>query len=107
MNKILKNVINNTIEREYQSVSEDLITIIKENPDLLKDYNSYAERREEIASKLLEVVPQEYKELIEELELTSDTISGIESSVLFKKGLVLGVTELNYLTEVGLEIAFI
>lgn len=107
MDKILKNIINNTIEREYDQVSANLINIMKKSPQLVKDYDKYGEQKEKIMNKLLEVVPEEYLGLIDEFEAISNVLIGVEARAAFKEGIVLGVTELSYLSEVGIEIAFV
>lgn len=107
MNNTLKNVINNTIKREYERVSSDCIKHMEKDPELLNEYRDCTRKRQDIMDKLIEIMPREYHELIEELEDASNSITAIESRVTFKEGLVLGVTELDYLSEVGIEIAFI
>ena len=107
MNEKMKNVINNTIKREYERVGGDLIKHMKKNSELINDYREYTRKRQDIMDKLLEIMPKEYHELIEALEDASNSITSIEAEATFKEGLILGVTELDYLSEVGIEIAFI
>lgn len=107
MDKVLKNIINNTIEREFQSVMENYMEHLKKNVQWNEEEKDYSEKTNKIMGELCKVLPEEYHPLVDELEETVIALGSVEARVAFKEGLVLGVTELNYLTEVGLEITCI
>jgi len=60
-----------------------------------------------IREQLYRLLPKEQCYLIEQLEEALIINMGIASRVAFKEGLILGLTELNYLSEVGQEIVLI
>ncbi|MTK13905.1 MAG: hypothetical protein F8N39_18140 [Clostridiaceae bacterium] len=107
MDKITKNIINKTIERGYYSVTDDFGGVMKKNKEWGKEHNEYSYKIEELADKLKEVVPDEYRDLVEELVDITMCFTCIEGKILFKEGVVLGITELNYLGEVGAQLSFI
>lgn len=105
--ELVKYLVNNAIEREYYNSSDNFIGVLNKNPKLAKEYKEYGNIREDILKKLYEVLPEEFHEMLDKLENTDNIIAGIEGKAMFKEGLILGVTELNYLSKVGIEIAFI
>lgn len=107
MNKTLKRIINKTIEREYQSMTENYESHLSKNPNLVKEDLENSNKLISIIEQLHKLLPEENQHLISEFEETAILIAGIEARVAFKEGLILGLTELSYLSEVGQEIAFI
>lgn len=104
MDKTLKNIINKTIEREYQNVMEDYVEHLKKNPQLKKDYEGCSGKLEKVMKELYKVLPKEYQHLVNEFEEIALALTSIESRVAFKEGVMLGSTSLNYLSEVGIEL---
>lgn len=104
MNKILKNVINGVIENEFNRV--DLENIIRGN-----EHKEWSQKQDEAREKLFEVIPKEYheefNEAIEDYETILGVIAAIEERCMFKQGVIQGLTDLKYLQELGLGIAFI
>ncbi|OAA91319.1 hypothetical protein [Clostridium coskatii] len=103
----LKNVVNGTIEREYMKVTDDFQEVLKKNTNLAKEHREYSDKVEELSEKLSKVVPEEYKSLIDDLVDASTGVMSAESEILFKEGVVLGATGLNYLSEIGTYLQFI
>jgi hypothetical protein len=107
MNKTLKNIINKTFDREYDIAMEDFGSSLKKNSELEREYKQAARDVDELRERLLKLIPDDFKELLEKFELDNNIIASIESRVAFKEGVILGIRELNYLGEVGQEIAII
>lgn len=107
MNKTLKNIINKTFDREYDIAMEDFGTSLKKNSELEKEYKQAAKDADELRERLLKLIPDDFKELLERFELDNNIIASIETRVAFKEGVILGIRELNYLGEVGQEITII
>jgi hypothetical protein len=108
MDKVLKNIINKTIEREYQRFSDvGYVDCMKKNPEEAADKEEFEEKLSIIMNELYKVLPKEYHHLVEEFDCTANVISGIETRVAYKEGVILGATELSYLGEVGVGIHFI
>jgi len=107
MNKTLKNIINKTFDREYDIAMEDFGSSLKKNSELEKEYKQAAKDADELRERLLKLIPDDFKELLERFELDNNIIASIETRVAFKEGVILGIRELNYLGEAGQEIAII
>lgn len=107
MNKTLKNIINKTIEREYANMMVDYIAHLNKSSELKEDYSECHNKITNIMEQLYKVLPEEKHYLISDFEEIVSLDMAIESKVAFKEGLILGLTELSYLSEVGQEIAFI
>lgn len=107
MNKVLKNVINKTIEREYELLMNDYTEHLKKNQELNEVDEEYAEVFNKAMHRLYDLIPKEHHHIIDELEEAANVMMGVESRVAFKEGLLLGCTELSYLGELGNGLRFI
>lgn len=107
MDKITKNIINKTIERFFYNMDSDFAKLLAKNTELAKQYEEYSNKSEELQAKLEEIVPEEYRDLVEKLVDANSCVSSIESQMYFKEGVCMGATELNYLGEVGMILNFI
>jgi len=107
MEKVLKNIINKIIEKEFENKRDDFCKNLKKNIKLNEEYNLHTSKADDLELKLKKILSKEDQELLEELVNLVCAVGQIESEIAFKEGLILGVTELNCLTEVGIEIAFI
>ncbi|WP_017414141.1 hypothetical protein [Clostridium tunisiense] len=107
MNKTLENIINNTIEREYRHINEHFGEPMRKNPELQRELDESVKLREELKQKLLQLLSKEYEYLLEEFETTCGISASVEARIMFKEGLILGLTDLSYLSEVGQEIVLI
>ncbi|HCW04040.1 MAG TPA: hypothetical protein DGK91_05595 [Clostridium sp.] len=107
MDKVLKNIINKTIDMEYDHISEEFNKVLEKNKELAKEYQESSNKHNVILNQLQEVLPVEYHQLLDELNNITVLIGAIEARIMFKEGVVSGLTELNYLSEVGVGIAFI
>lgn len=108
---ILADVINNTIEREFTRISENpdetADKISGKNKKWIKERDKLSDELEVLQEKMIEIVPSKYKNMVDELVNVCICYMAAESKILFKEGVILGATELNYLGEVGLELNFI
>lgn len=108
---ILADVINNTIEREYTRIAENpdetADKISGKNKKWISERDKLSDELEAIQKKMIEIVPDGYTDIIDELVNTCICYMAAESKILFKEGVILGATELNYLGEVGLKLNFI
>ncbi|NFH34346.1 hypothetical protein FDC49_17970 [Clostridium sporogenes] len=104
--ELVKYLINNIIEREYYNLLDNFSNVLNKDAELKKEYEKYINITENIFKRLYEILPEEYHEMLDKLESASSVITGLETKAMFKEGLVLGINELNYLNEIGLEVAF-
>ncbi|MBN3348309.1 hypothetical protein CF050_15850 [Clostridium botulinum] len=104
--ELVKYLINNIIEREYYNLLDNFSNVLNKDAELKKEYEKYINITENIFKRLYEILPEEDHEMLDKLESASNVITGLETKAMFKEGLVLGVNELNYLNEIGLEVAF-
>lgn len=105
--KILKDLVNKTIDREYWTIGENYIDNLKEVPQLHKQDRELTQRMIDVLGQLNKVLPKEYHHLISEIDEITASKIGVESSLYFRKGVLLGLTELKYLGEVVNEIAYL
>lgn len=105
MDKTLKNIINKTIEREYQRFAElDYADAIKRSPIEAEYQNKCSEKINTIMQKLVEILPKEHQHLVDEFEDAAVGLLSVEARVSFKEGIIHGATDLNYLGEIGIEL---
>lgn len=107
MNQAFKNVLNKTIYRECYLASENFEDILKRNPELAASHEKSTVEFEKVLEKLKEVIPEEYKDLPEKLDSLSAAIMVDEDKLMFKEGVILGLTDLKFLNEIGPDIAYI
>jgi hypothetical protein len=107
MDKTLKNIINKTIEREFGIVMEKCPEHLKKDPELIEYDAESSQKLNKAMHELYELLPKEKHYLVDDFESAATALMSIEARVAFKEGLILGLTELKYLGEVGQEIAFI
>ena len=107
MDKTLKNIINKTIEKEFDTIEGDWEKVLNKNIELGNEHVELGNKIDEVASELKKTLTEEQKKLLFLIEEYYEKKCYIESRLMFKEGVVLGLTELSYLDEVGLEIALI
>ncbi|MBO0575968.1 hypothetical protein EXQ42_14445 [Clostridium botulinum] len=100
--ELVKHLVNNTIENEFYRLDEDITDLKK-----VKDYLNLSEKYIELEENLYKILPKEYHSLIEELTGALNLMLGVEKRYMFKQGVIKGLTDLNYLEEVGQMIMFI
>ncbi|AZV58945.1 hypothetical protein [Clostridium sp. AWRP] len=96
MNKTLKTVIDGAIRNEFNYTQEG-------NLEGMKDINKYdqlSERCNEIQHILNEHLSKEFKGLLEEFDCKSTDLLCLEIRYYFRKGVIAGLTNLNFLKEV-------
>lgn len=100
--KALETIISSTIEREYWQLSEKEPYLDKRsNEKLISEGKKLGKEINEIEDKLTKVLPDEYKDMVEELIEACTCYDGQRAMMLFKEGVILGVTDLNYLGKIG------
>lgn len=107
MDKTIKKILNKTIEREFDNISGNFEGPLRRNPELKERMDESDNLREELKEKLLQVLPIEYKKMLDDFEEACDISALVEARIMFKEGLFLGLTELSYLSEIGQEIVLI
>ncbi|EJP6473810.1 hypothetical protein NHI66_003183 [Clostridium botulinum] len=100
--ELVKHLVNNTIENEFYRLDEDITDLKK-----VEDYLNLSEKYIELEENLYKILPKEYHTLIEELTGALNLMLGVEKRYMFKQGVIKGLTDLNYLEEVGQMIMFI
>ncbi|EPY6469226.1 hypothetical protein ACWO2F_003738 [Clostridium sporogenes] len=100
--ELVKHLVNNTIENEFYRLEDDITDLKK-----VEDYLNLSEKYIELEENLYKILPKEYHSLIEELTGALDLMLGVEKRYMFKQGVIKGLTDLNYLEEVGQMIMFI
>ncbi|KEI83373.1 hypothetical protein [Clostridium botulinum] len=100
--ELVKHLVNNTIENEFYRLDEDITDLKK-----VEDYLNLSEKYIELEENLYKILPKEYHSLIEELTGALNLMLGVEKRYMFKQGVIKGLTDLNYLEEVGQMIMFI
>lgn len=99
MNDIVKNLINKTIELEYNHLDD------QGNEAIIKstDYEEWSRKYDLMRKKLFDIIPKElHKQLdntLDELESSSSIMLSIEKRYMFKQGVIKGLTDLNYLND--------
>ncbi|WP_251862145.1 hypothetical protein [Clostridium sp. Marseille-Q2269] len=101
MYKVLKNIINKVIESEFHRLEENVTNLEK-----IQEYLELSEKYNELETNLYKILPKEHHDLIEEFTQTLISSLTIEKKYMFKQGVIKGLTDLNYLEEVGREIIF-
>ncbi|EPY2274565.1 hypothetical protein ACXAUS_003465 [Clostridium sporogenes] len=102
INQVLKNIVNKTIESEFYRL-EGNITDLKK----FEDYLELNEKYIELETNLYKTLPKEYRNSVEKLTQALISVSTIEKKYMFKQGVIKGLTDLNYLDELGQTIIFI
>lgn len=100
--ELVKHLVNNTIENEFYRLEDDITDLKK-----VEDYLNLSEKYIELEENLYKILPKEYHSLIEELTGALNLMLGAEKRYMFKQGVIKGLTDLNYLEEVGQMIMFI
>ncbi|MEL5897960.1 hypothetical protein AAGC94_07760 [Clostridium sporogenes] len=100
--ELVKHLVNNTIENEFYRLEDDITDLKK-----VEDYLNLSEKYIELEENLYKILPKEYYSLIEELTGALNLMLGAEKRYMFKQGVIKGLTDLNYLEEVGQMIMFI
>ncbi|HCL4439599.1 hypothetical protein AL714_07805 [Clostridium botulinum] len=100
--ELVKHLVNNTIENEFYRLEDDITDLKK-----VEDYLNLSEKYIELEENLYKILPKEYHTLIEELTGALNLMLGVEKMYMFKQGVIKGLTDLNYLEEVGQMIMFI
>ncbi|MBW5459014.1 hypothetical protein [Clostridium sporogenes] len=102
MYKVLKSIVNKTIESEFYRLEEDVTDLEK-----FEDYLELNEKYIELETNLYKTLPKEYHNSVEKLTQALVLVLTIEKKYMFKQGVIKGLTDLNYLDELGQTIMFI
>jgi len=100
MDKILKNIINKTIEREYQNFSEKGYEgALKRSPEETEYHEECSKKMDFIMVKLYAILPKEHQNLVDEFEDAALGLVSSEARIVFKEGVIIGATDPKYLGE--------
>ncbi|OOM16754.1 hypothetical protein [Clostridium saccharobutylicum] len=89
-------ITNKIINNEFNHVENENL----EGMNDLENYNKIAEEANEIYIKLSELLPKEYKYLIDKLESRENDRLSIEIRHYFKKGVAAGTANLNFIKDI-------
>lgn len=107
MKKMLKSVVNKTIDMCFKNLDGEYENILAKNPELAKESNELSSESEELAAKIENLLPEQYKDLVDKLVNATICMGGIETQMYFKEGVELGATDLSYLGDLGAGLRFI
>lgn len=107
MEKMLKSVVNKTIDMVYVNLDGEYKNIVAKNPELATRYKELSSKSEELAAKVEGLLPEQYKDLVDKLVNATICMGGIETQMYFKEGVELGATDLSYLGDLGAGLRFI
>lgn len=99
MNNVLKSIISKTISKEFVNVSDDFRTVLDLDKKQKKEYEAASKETEALTSKVLSLLPKENSEVLEDLVNSISHSMYIEVEWAFKQGVLLALTDLNYLSE--------
>lgn len=91
-----KKLINNIVDNEFDHVQNENL----EGMDELEKYNNIAENVDIIQTKLFELLPNEHKYLLDELDTKVWEMVSIQVRHYFKKGVAAGTSNLNFLRDI-------
>lgn len=97
LHKLVEDLLQNVIESEYLRVQEDNFSDI--NDAERKELEDTTSKMIELEQQIFLMLSKEGRELYSELESLSGTRLCIESRYMFKKGVVAGLNDLEYLKE--------
>jgi hypothetical protein len=107
MDKVLKNIINKTIDREFEIVMDNYSDHLKKNAKLEEEAEECRKKIIKITQELYVALPKEHHHLVDELDCAITEGMIIESRVAFKEGVILGILDLSYLGETDLMLRFV
>lgn len=87
---------NNIIENEFNHIQAENLDYM----DKLEEYNKIADEVQQIQDKLFKLLPMEYKDLVDDLDSKVWEMVCIEIRHYFKKGVVAGTANLNFLRDI-------
>jgi hypothetical protein len=100
MDKVLKNIINKTIEREYENFAQlNYEGALKRSPEEANYQEECSNEMNAVMQKLNKILPKEYHHLIGEFEDAAMGLMSVDAKIAFKEGIILGATNLKYLGE--------
>lgn len=91
-----KKLINNVIENEFRHIQEyKELEALNEDKKRLEEYNKAAE----LLKNILEVVPEEYRDMIGEYEVLTNDVWLDYCRYYFNRGVIAGMTKLKFLED--------
>lgn len=103
MNKVLKNIVNKTIENEFFHVQEEGLKYM----DDIKEYDQIEEKYDCLYHELKQNLPKEMHDILDEFNDKRTELLCLEIKHYFKQGVKAGLTNLKYLEEAGEGIYFL
>jgi len=100
IDKTLRNItIENIVEKEYYNVVDNYEVYLDKNPKSKQSHVDATNKMLGIIEELYLTLPKEKHYLVSQFEEVAILNMGIEAKVLFKEGVILGLTKLSYLSE--------
>lgn len=90
-----KKLINNIVKNEFGHIQNENLHGMND----LKEYEKLSKEADKIQQKIFELLPIEYRHLIDELESKENEKRYIEIRHYFKKGVAAGTSNLNFLRD--------
>lgn len=96
----VKKLINNVIENEFRSVEEENLKDLDE--EVLDEYTGYTRKITELQRKILDGLTEELQNDFSKFEDLITRQLCIEIKYYFKKGVISGTTNLNFLKDTNM-----
>jgi hypothetical protein len=103
MNKKLEYLVDNAIDNEFNHIQGQNFTDMKE----INEHEKLEDRCSELYEILMDHLPEEYRDLLEEFDSKRIECLCLESRYYFRKGVQTEILNLNYLKEAGCEITML
>lgn len=97
-NEVIENLIDGTLQNAYDEDQQNrFLSEINEKDK--KEYGENSKKISRLEQKLFSTLSEDAKEIYEELENLNNINCGIETRYAFKKGIIRGLTDLEYLKD--------
>lgn len=94
-----KKLINNVIENEFRHIQEhEELNDLNKDKQRLEEY----EKAAELLKNILAVVPEEYRNMIEEYEVLTNGVWLDYCRYYFNRGAISGITNLKFLDDTNI-----
>lgn len=89
-------LIDNIVENEFDHIEEENL----KSMDELETYKEIAKEVNDINQKLVELLPKEYKDLVDEWDTKTWELVCMQIRYYFKKGVAAGTSNLNFIRDI-------
>jgi len=95
MNEDIKRLINNIIQNEFNHIQDENL----KGMDDLEKYNLLNKEIDKIQDDILQALPEELKPLVNEWDIKIWHVLTIINDYYFRKGVIAGTSNLNFLRD--------